>query len=534
MAFDTLITGGEVVDGTGGPRRRADVGVKDGRIAAVGQLEEAQAERIVDGKGRVVAPGFIDMHSHSDVTMLDDPGGESMAFQGVTTEVTGNCSFSPFPAGRSSGPELQAALGTVLRSRAEWTWNDLDGWAEATEAAGVSLNVAPLVGHGAVRVAAGVNEDRPPTPDELAAMRRLAAAAVEQGAFGLSTGLTLAPSMYAETDEIASLAEAISPFEDAFYATHARVWAGAHVKALEEAADIGRRAGVPVQFSHIAIGDSRVFGHGDEMVAVIDRARAEGLDMTCDVYPYTAGASGLDQSLPSWVQEGGVDAMLARLRDPSERSRAFDDMAGGYFGGLPWTWDKMFITEVGSEANREVVGRSLEDIASDRGVDPREAMLALIDEESNDVGVVGHNRVESDVRFFVQYANSMIGSDGKAISPSGSWAADMPHPRFYGCYPRILGRYVRDEGVLSLETAIYKMSGFPAKRLGLGDRGRIAEGAVADLVVFDPETVIDLATFEEPHRLSQGMKEVYVNGVAVVADGVHTGARPGRVLRRGA
>jgi N-acyl-D-amino-acid deacylase len=255
--------------------------------------------------------------------------------------------------------------------------------------------------------------------------------------------------------------------------------------------------------------------------------------MTCDLYPYTAGASGLNQSLPQWVQEGGSDAMLARLRDPSRRKRAFDDMAEGHFGGLPWAWDKMFITYVGSESNRSVVGLSLESISEDRGVDPREAVLALIDEEDNNVGVVGHNRIESDVRFFMQYAHSMFGSDGRAISPDGWWASDKPHPRFYGCYPRILGRYVRDDGVLPLETAIYKMTGFPADRLGLSDRGRIAEGLVADIAIFDPDTVIDNATFDEPHQLADGVSHMLVNGEPVILDGKHTGARPGRVLRRG-
>ena len=533
MAYDTLILNGTVIDGAGKPPHQADLGIAGGRITTVGDLAKADSVRVIDASGLVVAPGFIDMHSHSDVTLLDDPGGESMAFQGVTTEVTGNCSFSPFPSGQAGTEQLRAALGSTLRSQAEWDWTTLDGWAGSVHSRGTSLNLAPLVGHGAIRVAAGVTENRPPTDDELAEMKRLAAGSVEEGAFGLSTGLTLAPSMYAQTGEIVELARSIAPYEHAFYATHARVWAGWHVKALEEAAEIGRKGGVPVQFSHIAIGDSRVFGRGDEMVAVIDRARADGVDMTCDLYPYTAGASGLNQSLPQWVQEGGSDAMLARLRDPSQRKRAFDDMAEGHFGGLPWAWDKMFITYVGSESNRSVVGLSLESISEDRGVDPREAVLALIDEEDNNVGVVGHNRIESDVRFFMQYAHSMFGSDGRAISPDGWWARDRPHPRFYGCYPRILGRYVRDDGVLPLETAIYKMTGLPADRLGLSDRGRIGEGLVADLAIFDPDTVIDNATFDAPHQLADGVSHVLVNGEPVILDGKHTGATPGRVLRRG-
>ena len=258
MPFDTLILGGDVVDGTGSPRYHADVGVSGGRIAAVGSLVGAEAERSVDGTGLVVAPGFIDMHTHSDLTLLDDPDGESKAFQGVTTEVTGNCSFSPFPAGRLGGRGLQRELGSVLRSRAEWDWETLDGWASRVETNGTSLNIAPLVGHSALRLAVGLSDDRPPTDDEMRDMRRLAAEAMEQGAFGLSTGLTLAPSMYASTDEIVALTQAIAPYEHAFYATHARVWAGWHVKAIEEAVEVGRRAGVPVQFSHIAIIDPRV------------------------------------------------------------------------------------------------------------------------------------------------------------------------------------------------------------------------------------------------------------------------------------
>ena len=533
MPFDAVIKNGIVVDGTGKPRFTADVAIDKGKIAAVGDLSDAEAGRSIDATGQVIAPGFIDMHSHSDVTMLDDPGGESKAFQGVTTEVTGNCSYTPYPAGAAGTETLRAAMGSTLRSRAAWTWSTLDGWAETTEAAGVSLNLAPLVGHGALRVAAGATEDRPLTDDKLAEMRRLAAEATEQGAFGLSTGLTLAPSMYAETDEIVSVVEAISPYQDAFYATHARIWAGWHIKALEEAAEIGRRAGVPVEFSHIAIVDPRAYGQGEQIVEVIERARAGGLDMTCDVYPYTAGASGLSQMLPSWLQDGGVDAMLARLRDPADRTRAFDDMAGGWFRGLPWTWDKMFISYVGSEANQGVVGRSLDAIAEDLGVDPREIVLSLIDEENNEVGVIGHNRIESDLRFFMRYEHTMIGSDGRAISPTGPRANDKSHPRFYGCYPRILGRYVRDDGVLSLESAIYKMSGLPAARLGLKDRGRVADGLVADLVIFDPETVIDHATFEHPQQLSTGVGHLFVNGAAVISDGEHTGAKPGRVLRRG-
>ena len=529
MQLDTLIRNGTVIDGTGGLRYQADVGLADCRIAAVGELDDAQAGRVVDAAGLVVCPGFIDMHSHSDVTLLDDPGGESKAFQGVTTEVTGNCGFSPFPIG-PSGPE--GAGDPDMASIYPWNWKDLDGWADALESSGISINVAPQVGHSSIRSAVGLRDNRRPTADELEAMRRLVAESIEQGAFSFSTGLTVAPSMYGDTEEVVALAEAMSPFDGAFYATHARLWAGNHVKAVEEAIEIGRRAGVPVQYSHMAIIDPRYFGTGDEMVRSIEQAHDEGLDATYDVYPYTAAGSHLAQMVPMWLQDGGESAMLRRLRDPETRRRALDDLRQGFFGGLPWKFDTYVISYVKTEANSGVVGKSVEQIAVERGQDPHETFLDLIEEEDNHVGAVVHNRVESDVRFFLTHPLAMIGSDGNAISPNGVHAGEKPHPRFYGTYPRILGRYVREQSLMSLETAVHKMTGMPAERLKLTDRGRVAEGAIADLVAFDPDSVIDHSTFDDPHQLSEGVRHVFVQGEAVISDGSHTGARPGRVVRR--
>ena len=529
MQLDTLIRNGTVIDGTGGLRYQADVGLADGRIASVGGLDDAQAGRVFDAAGLVVCPGFIDMHSHSDVTLLDDAGGESKVFQGVTTEVTGNCGFSPFPIG-ASGPE--GAGDPDMASIHPWAWTDLDGWADALESSGISINVAPQVGHSSIRSAVGLRDNRRPTADELEAMRRLVAESIEQGAFSFSTGLTVAPSMYGDTEEVVALAEAMSPFEGAFYVTHARLWAGNHLRAVEEAVEIGRRAGVPVQYSHMAIIDPRYFGTGDEMVRSIEQAHDDGLDATYDVYPYTAAGSHLAQMVPMWLQDGGESAMLRRLRDPETRRRALDDLRQGFFGGLPWKFDTYVISYVKTEANSGVVGKSVEQIAAERGQDPHETFLDLIEEEDNHVGAVVHNRVESDVRFFLTHPLAMIGSDGNAISPSGVHAGEKPHPRFYGTYPRILGRYVREQSLMSLETAIHKMTGMPADRLKLTDRGRVAVGAVADLVAFDPDSVIDRSTFDDPHQLSEGVRHVFVHGEAVISDGIHTGARPGRVVRR--
>ncbi len=532
MSFDLLITGATVVDGTGSPRFTADIGIRGGRFSAIGNLADTTAGRRIDASDHVVTPGFIDIHTHSDVSLLADPGGESKVHQGVTTEVTGNCSFSPFPVGDAGVGALMQLLGRHA-SGGPWEWTDLDGWAAAHETRGISINLAPLVGHAAIRLAVGLVDDRPPTRVELRRMERLVTETMEQGAFGFSTGLTLTPSSYATTDEIAALASVLRAYPPAFYATHARLWAGNHVRAIEESAEVGRRAGVPVQYSHMAIIDSRAHGHPEAMTGVVERARTDGLDMTFDVYPYTAAGTHLMQLLPEWLQEGGVEAMLARLRDGATRQRALDDTRRGWFRGLPWVWESIVISDIGSARNRGYVGRSLAAVAAERRVEPARAALELIDEEDNLVGVVAHNRLESDMRFFLRHEASMIGSDGDAISPTGVHGPpQMPHPRFYGTYPRILGQYARDEPVLTLEAAVAKMSGRPAARLGLTDRGRIAEGLAADVVVLDPATVLDQATFENPHRLPIGIRDVLVAGVPVVEDGRHTGARPGRVLRR--
>ena len=531
MPFDILIRSGTVVDGTGKPRYEADLGISRGRIEAVGSLQDAEAARTIDATGHVVAPGFIDMHSHSDNSLLDDPGAESKVHQGVTTDVVGNCAASPFPA----IGEHDAILDGSHASAVDRDWTDLDGWANRLESNGISLNVAPQVGHSALRNVAGVTDDRPPTEDELDTMRRLAAEAVEQGAYSVTTGLTLTPSSYATTDEIVAIVQATAHYDGVFYASHTRVWAGQHVKAVEECVETGRRAGVPVQHSHMGIIDPRVYGHGDEIVAVIDQARAEGVDVTYDMHSYAAAATHLQQLVPEWLQEGGVSAMLRRLRDPGTRLRAIEETARGYFKGLPFEWDKLVLTNVSTERNQDIVGKSIAEVAEIRGTSGAETMLTLIDEEDNKVGVVAHNRDEGDIRFFMAHPQAMIGSDGTAMSPTGIYAKDRPHPRFYGTYPRILGRYVREQpAVLTLEEAIFKMTGFPARRMSFRDRGTIAEGNVADLVVFDPETVLDRATYDDPHQFPDGMPHVLVAGEPVVLDGKHTGARPGRVLRRGA
>ena len=538
MAFDTLIKNGTIIDGTGRLRYDADVGIRGGKIEAIGSLEDAEAGRIVDAEGLIVAPGFIDMHSHSDMSLFDDPGGESKVHQGVTTEVTGNCSYSPFPL----GPASAANIG--MGWKFEWgEWSDLNGWAERLEANGMSINIAAQLGQAALQIAVGANEDRPATRDEMREMQRLAAEAIEQGAFSLSTGLSLSPSGYMSTEELVELCRAIAHYEDVFYVTHARVGAGRHLLAIEEAIEIGQKGGLPVQFSHLAIGSqpdmggwrkpqADPVGRGPEMMELFENARDGGLDITYDSYPYTAGQAGVDQTVPNWAQAGGIETYMARLRDPEMRARIRDEVRAG-LGGVRPLWDTWIIAEVSTDSNRGLVGRSIAEIAAEREVEPAEAALQIEEEEGSAVSAVVHNRSERDVRFFLSHPLGMIGSDGLAISPTGVHGSEQHHPRFYGTYPRILGRYVREQSIMSLETAVEKMSGMPAERLGLKDRGRVEEGLVADLAIFDPDTVIDRSTFEDPHQLAGGVPHVFVAGEPVVSDGAHTGARPGRVLRRG-
>ena len=523
MAFDSLIKSGTVIDGTGRLRYDADVGISGGKIEAIGSLDNAEAAKTIEASGLIVAPGFIDMHSHSDTSMLHDPGGESKAHQGVTTEVTGNCAGSPFPA----RPD-QERLGSSWD--VEFDWTDLDGWANRLESQGISLNIAPQLGQAALQMATGAIEDRRVSDDEMREMQRLAVESMEQGAFSLSTGLSLSPSGYMSTDEVVELMQAVAHFDGVFYVTHARVGAGRHLSAIEEAIEIGQRAGVPVQFSHMAITDRRVYGHGPEMLELLEKARQDGLDITYDVYPYTAAGAGLNQTIPIWAQTGTVDEYMARLRDPDTRARIREEVAAG-IGGLAPLWDTSVISSA-SEANRDIVGRSVEEIAAIREVEPAEAVLQLTEEERGHNPTVVHNRVESDVRYFLSHPLAMIGSDGNAVSPMGVRAGDQLHPRFYGTYPRILGRYVREQSLMSLETAVNKMTGMAAERLRLKDRGQVKKGYVADLAIFNPDTVVDHATFEKPHQLSEGVEHVLVNGESVISEGVHTQVRAGRVLRR--
>ncbi|MEE2885644.1 MAG: D-aminoacylase [Chloroflexota bacterium] len=536
--LDTIIKNGTIVDGTGQLRYKADIGIQAGHIQTIGKLQDVSAKQLIDASTLIVAPGFIDMHSHSDMSLFDDPGGESKAFQGVTTEVTGNCSYSAFPIAKDRKGDL--GMGS-MDWPVEWEWNDLDGWAKALESKGISINIAPQLGQAALQVAVGAVEERPVTRDEMREMQRLAEESIEQGAFALSTGLSLSPSGYMQTEEVSELMKVLSRYEGVFYVTHSRFGAGKHVTAIEEAVEIGRTASVPVHYSHLAIiarpdlggwkQPEGLRGHGPEMLDVFENARNHGIDITYDTYPFTAAGAGVDQLVPIWAQAGGTETYMQRLKNQSTRDSIRKEVAAGT-GGVPPRFDTWIISDVESDTNQNLVGRSIAEVAEQRNVDPAEATLQLEEEERGAVSAVVHGRAERDVEYFLSHPIGMIGSDGNAVSPTGSQSQKQIHPRFYGTYPRILGRYVREQSLISLETAIEKMTGMPAARLGITDRGQVLEGLVADLVIFDQKKIIDHSTFEKPHQLSEGIQYLLVNGEPVISNGIHTQSRAGRVLRR--
>jgi N-acyl-D-aspartate/D-glutamate deacylase len=519
--FDLVIRGADVVDGTAAQRRSADVGVRHGRIAAIGDIpDNAPAAQVIDGTGKVLSPGFIDIHTHSDLYLIQNGLGESKLRQGVTTEVTGNCSFAPFPI-EPSRRELHVDHLARATANIEVDWTDLAGYSQALTAAGLGINVAPLAGHGTLRVAAMGVEQRPATEDELARMSRDLETALEQGAWGMSTGLTHVPSAYGPFEEIADLARVLAR-HGALYATHCRDTTG-----ISESVELGRRTGARVEHSHMAINDPKLWGGAAGQLEQLEKARGQGIDIVCDVYPYDASSSSLTQYLPPWVQAGGTAAMRERLADPATRARALHDMTDGWFGNIPFLWDRFLVSETPDGFG---VAQTLETLAGQAGADPYDFTLGLCERYGNSVQVVLFYRTEADVETFLAHPLAVVGSDGNAIDLNQPVARH--HPRSFGTFPRVLGRYVRERKTLSLEQGVHKMTGEPARRLGLRDRGTIGQGHAADLVLFDPLTVADTAGFGTAPTAPVGIDLVVVNGTVMVHQGRLSAQRPGQVLLR--
>jgi len=527
--LDVKIEGATVIDGTGRSGARTDVGVRDETIAAIGDLSREPAGTVLNATGRVLAPGFIDMHSHSDWRLWGNRRAESKIRQGVTTEVVGNCGFSPAPVATEFLDEMRAFALYVPRGM-DFSWRSVGEYLRAFDRDGTALNVVQLVGHGTLRVAAMGFARRPPTSGELTTMQRLLAEAMQEGAWGLSTGLIYAPGSYATTDEIVAVARSAARYRG-FYASHIRGEGRTLLDAVREAIQVGREAAMPVQISHVKAAGRPYWGKVADALALIDAARAEGLDVMGDVYPYTASSTSLRTALPDWALEGGVAAMLKRLHDPGERKRIREDMerGGGYSIVERMGWENVMIAWCPKRKDAE--GRRISEIAEMRGLEPIEAVFELLRDADGVASMILFQLDERDLRLALAHPQLMIGSDGSALATTGDMSAGKPHPRSYGTFPRVLGRYARDERVLSLAEAVHKMTGLPARRLGMRDRGEIRVGARADLVVFDARRVADQATYEDPHRYPVGIDQVLVNGRFVIKDGEHTGSLPGKVLQ---
>ena len=505
--FDLVLANGLVIDGTGADARVADVGVRAGRIAEVGDLSDRSADSRILVSGEVVAPGFIDPHTHSRGAIFEIPTADNFVLQGVTTLVEGNDGSSP------------------LHLRA---WYD-----SLSAAGGTAPNFAMFVGHGSIRREVMGAADRPPSDAELERMKELVTDAMDDGALGLSTGLFYLPGSFASTEEVIELAR-VAAEHGGIYISHMRNEGDGVFESIRETIRIGREAGIPVQVTHHKIGAWRNFGRASESLALIEEARAEGVDITFDQYPYTASSTGLSAIIPRWAQEG--DRLAERLREPTTRSRIVEDMIDWMemrFAGDPSKIQLVscdFRDDVSGFPD-EMAGLTLADVLVARGV-PLEpvpvADLILEIDAAGGCGAIFHAFDEGDVRTLMASEHGMIASDGSLVH----FGQASPHPRGYGTFPRVLGRYSRELGVISLIEAVRRMTSAPAERLGFHDRGRIEPGLVADITVFDPETVIDRATFENPHQYPVGIRYVFVNGVLVAREGEVTGARPGAILRR--
>ncbi len=526
--LDTVLAGGLIVDGTGSRAYRADVGLEQGRIAALGNLEAADVARRIDVVERVVCPGFIDMHAHSDLTLLVQPTGDSKLQQGVTTEVNGNCGFSPAPLSDASAEtvmRLHGFFGSFVQHLG-WQWRSPAEYIERLEANGLSHNVVLLVGHATVRITALGMAQRPPTAEELTHMRALVASAMEAGYFGMSSGLVTPPSVYADTDELVELGREVAQY-GGMYASHIRGEGHSLLRATAEALEVGERSGAPVQISHHKATFRRYWGRVREAIQLSERATDRGQLVGFDVYPYTAGSANLTQIIPDWAHEGGLSNLLQRVRSAGTRERIRRDVLE-----QEREWDQTFVAWVPASADQSVQGQSIATIATRRNEDPIEALFGVLEESEGQAAMVHFAMAEDDVRFVMRHPLSMFGSDGVGLSPSGVLGEGKPHPRCYGTFPRVLGHYVRDEHVLSLEQAVHKASYRAADKLRLAQKGRVQVGADADLVVFDPLTIADQATYEQPHRFPTGIDYVLVGGQVAVEHGRVTAARAGRVLRR--
>jgi N-acyl-D-aspartate/D-glutamate deacylase len=525
--FDLIVRGGEVIDGSSQAPRRADVGVIGDRIAAVGDLSGAQAGRDIDAAGKVVAPGFIDVQGQSGTTLLADGNAESHIRQGITSEIIGEGGSPAFWAPDSADGESLAPFGITV------DWTGFAGYFNRLRQAGTTVNVGTFVPATQVRRTIIGLDNRPPTAEELARMEAMVDQAMRDGAFGLSSALIYVPGTFATTDELVALAR-VAAKHKGIYISHVRGESFNLFNALDEAIRIGREAGVPVVIFHLKVAAKAYWGRMNEAVAKIEQANAAGSRVSATMYPYAAGGTGLSATLPLWVQEGGREKMLERLEDPATRARARHEIETKLDGWenllMAATFDGIQIASVPREFDQSIVGKRLAQIAAERKANPWDVYFQLLIESGGRIGALYHMMSEADVATGLRASFVTIGTDSSALRSEGILARGAPHPRAYGTFPRVLGKYVRDDKVLTLHEAVHRMTGAAAAQMGLQERGLLRERYFADIVVFDAAAVRDTATYEQPHQYPIGIEHVIVNGVPVVDPKGLTGARPGRPL----
>lgn len=506
------------------------MGIQGDTIAAIGSLEGLEARRVLDATGMVVAPGFIDVHGHSDAVLLCDRAYDAKLRQGVTTEVIGCCGMSMAPCPEGTASLVASYTGAIAGGfQPDYSWRTFGGFLQVLRRTPLPVNVVPLVGHGTLRLAVLGYARRAAAPEELAAMGRLVEEAMDAGAFGMSSGLVYPPGVYAGTEELVSLCRVVAR-HGGVYSTHIRNESHRVREAVQEAIQIGARAGLPVIVSHFKVMGRRNWGRVNESLGVVEAARSGGLPVWLDLYPYTANSTLLTALLPPWAAEGGPEALSQRLRDPLERTRIrefieqIDDGSWENFVADAGGWAGIMLSSL--PASPELEGQSLVDVAARWGVHPADVLCEVLLRNGGTGTVVCFTMDEADLRTVLKYPATMIGSDG--IPGTGK-----PHPRLYGTFPRVLARYWREGGLLGLEEAVRKMTGLPAQVLGLADRGSLRVGNKADLVVFDPGGILDTATYSEPRSYPRGIRWVVVNGRVAVEDGMVSDSRAGRLLRRG-
>jgi N-acyl-D-amino-acid deacylase len=523
-SIDIAITGGKVYDGTGAPPQSANIGISGDRIVFPLKDEEVKkAKRIIDAKGLSISPGFINIHGHSEGSMLVDGRTASSLCQGITTEVLGNCSMSMAPLYGECVTEMNKDLeeyGVAV------SWEDFDGFFNALLQKGISVNVMSFVGQGTVRGSIMGFDDRKPTPEEMQKMKDAVALMMDQGAWGLSTGLIYSPSSYADTEEIVELAK-VAAEKGGIYATHIRGEGDRVIGAIEEAIEIGRRSNAPLEICHLKAAGTKNWGKVPKILEMIREARASGMIIQHDQYPYTISATSLSAILPEWSLVGGIEKAVERFKDPVQRQKILNEMNETYYSN----GDNIIVSNVKNEKNTIYEGRIIEEIAREKGMNPFDFVLDLLIEEELAVGAIYMSMCEENVREIMQDPYTAICTDAWARAEDGPLCKGKPHPRTYGSFPRVLGKYARDEKLFSTAEAVRKMTTLPAAMLGLDGRGKITDGFAADLVIFDEETIADMSTIQDPHRYAVGIPYVIINGVIALEKGVISAERPGRVLR---